>query len=382
MKKLQGFLAGLIILGGAFLAGAARADLEIITDASFWWVIQEQNENGIMQIRTEDDAAREASGFNLKRARISLLPSAPQYNLYAKVQAEFSQQVNLLDAWISYRPVPFFNLYVGQMKIPSTYEVLTDEYSLDFITRTVFSQKVVNYSLATSTYEGPLTGLDAHLRDVGIGFQGSWDAGQKWDVIKYFVMVGNGLGANFSIGNAESPGFMVSNNFGDYLYGARLELAPLEWIKLGGHYDYNVHHNMLFRDRATVLDLDRTSWSTDLTIKTPWGLRAVGMYGEGVIADDWLTLDKKDYQYEGWETRVIQGFFNDRLELAARFDTYRWETNESGEPSHEDHWTYGVNWKPIPQMRLQLDYLTKTTVIAFEKDLNDNIVFLNIEVLL
>jgi len=379
MKKPQAFIIAALIIGAAFFAGAVRADLEIIGDTSFWWVIQEQNENGILQIRTMDEAAREASGFNFKRARLSVLPSVPQYHLYSKFQAEFSQTVNLLDAWASFQPLPLFGLYVGQMKIPSTYEVLTDEYHLDFITRTQFSQRVVNYSLATSTYESPLTGMDSHLRDVGLGFKGSWDAGQKWDVVNYFLMAGNGLGANLGISNKESPGFMVSNNFGDYLYAGRLEIAPLQWVRLGGHYDYNVHKNMLFRDRVSVFDLDRTSWSTDLSLTAPWSMRVLGMYGQGVIADDWLTLDKKDYQYTGWEVRVLQGFFNNRLELAVRFDTYVWETNESGQSSHEDHWTYGINWNPVPQFRAQLNYITKTSVIPFEKDLNDNIVFLNLE---
>ena len=378
MKPLK-YLCLVLAAAGALFAGAARADLAVEFDGSFWWVIQEQNENGIMQVGTLDDAAQEASGFNLKRLRVSLEPSLPEYHLYSKAQVEFSEQPMLLDGWISWQPLPLVGIYVGQMKIPAPYETLQSEYSTDFITRSAFAQRVDNFTLAMTPYESPLTGLDAHLRDVGIAVKGSWDAGQKWDVLKYFLMVSNGLGANLHIGGNESPGFIISNNFGDYLYGARVELSPFEWLTVGGYYDSNVHHNMLFRDKATVLDLDRTSWDTDLQVRLPWGFRAAGMYGEGTVNDDWLRLGKKDYEFTGWEARLVKGFFKDRLEFGARFDNYTWETLESGIPSKEDRWTYGINWNPVPQFRMQLNYLTKTSAIPFEEDLKDNIVFLNIE---
>lgn len=378
MKLHKYLLIGFFITAVLF-AQDSKAELSAEADVSFWWVIYEENENGILQEVSKDKAAQSASGFYLNRARIILYPSLPEYKLFSKLQVQLEGDVQLLDAWLSYRPISLVNIYVGQMKVPSTYEVATNEFDLDFITRSAFSRNVVNYSLLKTPYESPFRGLNSHMRDLGIGIKGSWDAGQDRDVFRYFVMIGNGLGSNLNIGGSGNPGFMVGNKFGDYFYGIRAEALPFEWMTIGGHYNYNVHNNMLFNDKKTVYDIDRTSWSADCRLKLPWGFRATGMYGQGVIDDNWLRIDKKNYEYAGWEAKVFKEFFNDKLELGVRYDSYGYEINESGQTIDENDWTFGINYKPISFVRLQLNYMIKDTVHPYEKDLRDNVVFFNVE---
>ena len=370
------------LMAGALLPPSARSEsveLTVTGDLSFWWVISEQNENGTLQQGANHPAAQEASGFRLNRARIVLAPSLPVYKLYARVQLELAGEVEPLDVWVAWKPVPIFGTYIGQMKIPSTYEVAQDEFLLDFINRSTFSRTVVNYTLADTPYDSSFSGLSAHNRDMGIEFKGAWNAGQSWEVLRYFVMVGNGLGANLNIGGNESTGFLINNNFGDYLYGARIEVSPFEWMTLGGYYDYNYHSNMRFRDKQTVVDLGRESWDIDAQVRLPWGFRAVGLYGQGQIHDYWPTLGRENYEYSGWEAKVLKEFFNDKLELGVRYDTFSYEFTNSGKKADENHWTFGVNYRPVDQVRLQLNYVMKDTVQPYLPDLKDNIVYLNVE---
>jgi hypothetical protein len=382
MRNIKILSAVALILCGMLFSAMASAEVSAESDTSFWWIINEENENGIRQSISDDEAVQDASGFALRRARVSLSASLPQYNLYSKAKVELADSVRLLDAWVSYRPYPLLNLYAGQMKIPSTYEVQSEEFNLDFITKTTFSSKVTNYSLSTAPYDSPLVGMNSYSRDVGIGVKGAWKANQSRDVLRYFVMVSNGLGANESIGKNENSGLMTSNKFGDYFYGTRAEVLPFDWMTIGGHYNYNKHDDMLYRDKASVIDLNRTSWSTDVQVRLPWDFRVAGLYGEGAVNDNWLDNDKKDYEYTGWEVKVMKGFFKNKLELGVRLDSFGYESNESGVTSYEDHWTYGINYNPIPEVRLQLNYIVKESVIKYEDDPDDNIVFLNMEMLL
>jgi len=372
-----------LLVTGALLPSLAFADLSAQADVSFWWDIVEQDENGARQLGTDDLAAQETSGFRLNRARITLFPSLPEYHLYGKAQAEFADTPMLLDCWISWKPISLFNIYVGQMKIPSTYEVGIDEYHLDFITRGNFSKNVTSWSLADTPFDSTIKGLNTRQRDMGFGFKGAWQAGQSWDVFKYFLMVSNGIGADQGIGGKEGQGLFTGNNFGDYFYGARAEVSPLEWLTLGGYYSINNHDHLLYRDGKSVIDLGRTSWDVDAQAKLPWGFRAAALYGDGHIRDYWGGYNGRDrYRYLGWEAKIIKGFWNDKLELGVRFDRYRDDLNYSPYPTTQDNWTYGINWNPLPQFRLQLDYITKDTIQENHTDLADNIIFMQIEMLL
>jgi hypothetical protein len=378
---VKGFILLIVTSAFACLILSQGAEAEILTEAdlSIWWVIHEEMENGIRQTGTGDEAAQEASGFNLNRARASLYYSVPERDLLGKLKLRMEDDVIVHDAWISYQPFRLFHIYIGQMKIPSTYEVMTEEHKLDFITRSTFSSVVSNYSLARTPYISPLQGFNSYNRDIGVGIKGSWKAGLERDVFKYFVMAGNGLGANNDIGGKEDIGFMSSNEFGEYFYGIRAELCPWEWISLGGHHNCNVHRDMLFKDELTVFDLDRSSWSADIQISLPLGFRAGGLYGEGVVDDDWFRDGKKNYEYSSWEAKLLKSFFNNKLEAGVRVDSYEHEYNESGDVIYEDHWTCGINYNPCPEVRLQLNYITKDTVQDYEEDLDDDIIFMNIQ---
>jgi hypothetical protein len=381
-QEIKPIMLLLILLSGlsaGFIPCSARADIKAESYLSFWWTIYEEMENEALQLGTEDEAAEVASGFSLNKARLSFYYLIPEHHIQSKVKLRMEGSFAVYDAYISYQPSDLFKLYMGQMKVPSTYEVLTSEHLLDFITRTTLSSNIVNYSLSKTPYDSDLHDINCGNRDLGFGIKGSWNAGQDHDVFRYFLMVANGMGVGMYIGGEEKKRFIISNEFGDYFYGIRLDLSPWEWMTLGGHYDYNIHHDILLNDEETVYDLDRTSYSADLRLLLPFNFRLTGLYGEGVVDDDWFQDGKKDYEFSGWEARLFKGFLENKLEMGVRYDTYSFEYNESGDITHENHWTYGINYQPLEGLRLQMNYITKDTESEYQDDLDDNIIFLNVQ---
>ncbi len=334
------------------------------------WYIYEQNENGAKQPGTKDDAADIASGFIIKQARL-----AYNYNnnpFFAKAQVRFEEKVALLDCFISWQPSPFAQMYAGQMKVPSTYEALTPDAGLDFISRSALSKVLTDWSLSRPPYYSPFYGNRSDYRDMGIGIKGNYN-----HLASYFLMVGNGLGANLAFGSEESREFILSNNLGDYFYGARLELSPVNLIKLGGHYSLNKHDNILYNDGKLVLDFKRNSWSVDASLAISF-LRLVAMYGKGEIDDDYFHADITSLGYSGWETKLLADIIRDKLQLGVRFDRYT-EDRFNSVNTNYDNITFGVNFIPVKNMRIQLNYVNKTTDSNADPDFDNNILFLNFQ---
>ncbi len=361
------------------LANYAQAgNLDMEGNMSLWWNIYEQNENGIMQARSQDPAADVVSGFNLKQGRISFNYEDTESSLGARLQIRLEERVSLLDGYGFWRPFQFFNLYLGQMKVPSTYESLTSDTELDFISGTTLSRNLTDWSLSRSPYYSALYGSRSYNRDLGIGIKGAFGPMANPELISYFLMMGNGLGANLFIGGRESKEFMFSNNPGDYFYGARLDISPINCLTLGGHYSLNRHDNMLFNDEKTVFDLDRYSWSMDSRLEFSRVLLAV-MYGTGKVDDNYFYTAQKDLSYSGYEVKCLIWLIHNLLQIGARYDTYTHKFLESGVSTDQNNLTIGINVTPTRSLRLQLNYIFKDTQSESEPDPGDNVLFLNIQ---
>jgi hypothetical protein len=355
---------------------AGRLDIE--GSMSLWWNIYEENENGIRQARTQKPAADVASGFNLKQGRVSLNYEDTKRPIGARIQIRLEERIAILDGYGIWRPTRFLHLYLGQMKVPSTYETLISDNDLDFISPSTLSKNLTDWSLSRAPYYSAFYGSRSYNRDLGIGIKGGLGSASDADLVSYFLMAGNGLGANLFIGGRESKEFVFSNNFGDYFYGMRFDISPLRWFSLGGHYSRNRHDNMLYNDGKTVFDLDRYSWSTDLRLGIQ-RVQFIAMYGAGKVDDEYFYAESKSLEYSGYEARFLIWLMPERFQLGARYDTYTRRFLESGNLPDESNLTFGINFIPTHDIRLQLNYVLKKTEEDIEPDLDDNILFLNFQ---
>ena len=369
------------LCSGTSIASPSEDGPEIAGYVQTWWTIYEQLENGRLQSKTRDEAQQGAHGFSVRRARVSLCSPSRDERIGYKVELKLEGDPALSDCYVSLRIRDDLRVYLGQMKIPSTYEVGTSSTGLDFISRTLLSRSIANWAL--SSYPSDFgtvtfTGSSSGLRDLGIAIEG----GVKGDLLRYFAMAGNGLGANLYIGGKEERQFIRTNGVGELFYGLRVDLRPVPWMTLGGHGTTNIHEDMIVRDvaKGSVIDLHRTSWSADAGVACPGRIGVRGMYAGGAMDEDVLYRDgKKDYTYWGYEGKALWEVLEDELEIGLRFDTYRYEFNESGDCTEQDHWTFGVTYRPNASLKAQVNYVRKETRARDEPDLEDDILFADLQ---
>jgi hypothetical protein len=332
-----------------------------------WWVLLEDDQNGLQHPITGEQAVDGSSGFLMHRARIGVEASVGRVTGRVTARLENSPP-GMLDAYFF---VPLFDrrlqLWLGQMRVPSTYEVMTPGSQWDFLTRSRFSTRVVDFSLS----RGPIPsysrfyGAKAYSRDLGIGLKGT--IGVQAFGARYFVMIGNGLGANRFIGGQEGSGEVSANRLGDYLYAARLTIgtrqsrlarkrSELVQFFLGGHVSWNQHSNIVLDDERTVLNIKRWSWSVDLETWFSDFLRLTGMYGQVVVDDDFDDDGKRDYQFDGWELKAMASLKPDVFEIGLRYDTLADEFYENGVEDKIHSYTFCINYTILPNLKTQLNY--------------------------
>ena len=153
-----------------------------------------------------DGDPAEAPGFRLRRARLGLAGTA-----WTDTDFELSLQatpegLDLLDAWVGWRPLANLAAYAGARKIP-------------------FSRFALNASSDSALADRPLAvRAMAPFRQVGLTLEGDLVGGRlRWAAGAY-----NGLvrGATFHEGYGESTA-LAGNRFTNLAYAARVDLAPL-----------------------------------------------------------------------------------------------------------------------------------------------------------
>jgi hypothetical protein len=338
----------------------------------------EQVENGDRQAYSGDEAAQVASGFTLNRARIGIDAESEKSGGRILIRLE-GGTIGLLDAYGYYRVIgKALELRAGQMKIPSTSEVAVPDEALDFVTRSRFSTETPNWSLSRSISElSPFTTVQTYARDLGVAVKGS-AAG-----FEYFLFVGNGLGANYSIGKADPAGILHTNSFGAFFYGARAscdavkilgyEGLPVRYLVVGAHVDRNKHENVTYQDDRSVFDFDRFSWSVDLQTMILNRVRIAALFGNGKVDDDLYDTGETEYEYRGGELRGIFAVIPDTLEAGVRYDSYTEHYAVKNGEETKNQLTAGVTYNLKPNLRFQLDYLHRWLVSDLNSDTADDL---------
>ncbi len=371
------FIFVIVVLLGMTSTAYADPELEINSEIDFWFTLYEANENGIQQASTQDPAVDEVSGFNIKTGRLSFLFDEPERKLGGKFQLRLEEKVDIMDFYIHWYPKDTFQLYLGQMKVPSTYEAMCGNGELDFISRSTLAGLLTDWSLSRTSYFSTFYGNKSVYRDAGIGVKGSCQNEEGHEYFKYFFMIGNGLGHSLYIGGHESKEFIFANEFGDYFYGLRLDCMPVDNLTFGGHYSINKHDNTLFNDEQTVFDLKRNSHSVDVRYNLP-DVRLAFMYGGGVINDDYFHTGEKNLDYSGWEAKVVVPL-DENIEAGLRYDNYSYRAHGVENTTHQNNLTLGFNYLVDQDMRLQLNYMMKDTDDNINADLDDDILYLNFQ---
>jgi hypothetical protein len=353
-----------------------------------WWTVLEEVENGLYEPLSGDKAAEEASGFSFRRAR--LIAGAENEYLKTRISLRLEgSPPGLLDAYAVFPLISKrLDLWAGQMKIPSTYEVGLSSTSLDFASRSFFSACVSDWSLCRSpSASSPrFNGARAYLRDLGVAIKGNTGP------LRSFFMVSNGFGANRFIGGSERKQEVFANPFGACFIGVRVSCdllgvekerskkQPGTRIRIGGHVSWNNHPNIVLDDERTVLDVRRRSFSVDVRADLGGVLKLTAMYGEGVVGDDFDNDGKADYKYHGYELKAMVTLIKNCLETGVRYDAYYDESYENGFENVLHSWTAGLNYTIKPEIKIQLNCKLKFVESDTLDDTRDDVFMLAAQV--
>ena len=368
----------LLFLAPATLSGGEEEERlpQISGYVQTWWTLVEQLENGVRQGGAEGDLSQQNTfGFNLARARVALSQSFLEELLGYRIEVKLEEKTELLDYYLKFQPLSWMSVSLGQMKIPSTYEVLEKSNGLDFISRSSVSGQITDWALSRTPFISPFMGNRSRLRDLGLAFKGQLVSGR----LDFFLMAGNGLGSNLFIGGWEKKQFVATNDIGKLFYGARIDVRPLHFLTVGGHASYNYHNNMLLNDERTVMDLNRVSYSADIRAELPYRINLTALYAGGEVDDNYHLDGKINYRYRGYEVKAIYEVITEKIETGLRFDVYEYEFNESGSWVSQQNFTIGANAYPIPYLKVQMNYIYKHTDESGFEDLNDNILYAQIQ---
>ena len=357
------------------LTTAESPHVRVEANTSFWWTIHEQVENGLLQAGSKEHAADQASGFNFKQGRVSFVFISPDRRIEALLKIRLEERADIIDFWGAYHVTPWLRVSIGQMKIPSTGEVLTQDHLLDFISRTTFGQNLGDFSLSRTPYISSIMAVKSYNRDLGIALKGTLPE-KKNPLLNYFFMVSNGIGANKYIGGKESSEFIYTNKIGDFYYGLRVEAMIHPWVTIGVHGSLNKHDNIAIDARGPVYDLDRKVWTTDVAAHLPWNQKVYAFYGDGNM-DDFVEAQHYRFNYDGWGLWTLLTLFDKRVEFGLRYDRFMTEFNKDGNETTQKNVTFGLNFRPEEYLRFQLNYIDKKTENDFEPDFDDNILFIN-----
>jgi len=381
------------------LAAPSRASAYEVTDAvevwsyvQVWATLWQEMEAvaGYSQPITGDTAADTVTGLALGRLRVGgdarILDGLLGFHLHVKLE----RNVSALDAYVDVTPRPWLSIRLGQFRIPSTWENMVENRQLDFPMRSQISRAVADFSLSRAFYSASqLGGNRSYRRDLGLGVEGELDRGPV--PFRYWLMVGNGLGANLWIGG-EGSQFAITNP-PEFFYGARLEVEPLrDWITVGGHVTYNRHENMALGGSRVAVDLDRMSWSGDVRLSIPAiGGRLALMYAGGVIAEDYYGDGKDDLRYSGGVAQVVIGLsavlrnlfavpvpVGHDVQLELRYALCSYEVDESGRPTDQVDLSLGASYLFRQYIRAHVEYTRRRTDDPTEPDLADDLVILSV----
>ncbi len=372
---LAGFLAVLLLPGT--INAQQNVTIGFETTASFWWTVHEEVQNGLIQNGSGDRADDHASGFSFRHGRIGVILGSPRQNLELRLRLRLEERTDIVDFYGGWLPSEKLRLYVGQMKIPSTSEVLRPYDELDFASRSTFGRKVSDYALTQTPYISSLMAAKSYNRDLGLALKGSWTHNDGRG-LTWFLMAGNGMGANRYIGGGENEEFLFTNSFGELYYGARFEASPHKLLTAGVHASYNRHDNVALGDRGPVFDIRRTTWTADLRAGIPTGRRFYAFYGRGDM-DDFFNSQQYLFDFSGWGAQAVYPVKARRIEVALRFDRFTSESGNDGNNTVQNNWTGGFNFSLANNMRMQLNYISKRTTNAFDPELDDDVLFVNFQ---
>jgi phosphate-selective porin OprO and OprP len=281
--------------------------------------------SGYTQLRYQAlDEAGKKDGFDIRRARLDLTGNFTPY-LSFRLMTDFADKPKLMDAYAEVKFNDYFNLTLGQFRIPFSLENLTPVRVFELID---FSQAVDALVSRNKDVIGNQNG-----RDIGIQLGGAiWKKGTN-AIIEYRAGVLNGSGINVA----------DTANEGKDVVG-RLIINPLKGLSFGTSY-YNGWGKAIKPGSKYVGESQpRNRFGVDVNYTTP-RLTLRGEYIQGTDG----SVDKA-----GWYAWAGYYIIAQKLQVIGKYDTF--DPDKAKDDNIATNYVVGANFHFNPWSRLQAFY--------------------------
>ncbi|WP_291530066.1 porin [Bacteroides sp. UBA939] len=276
--------------------------------------------SGVINFRYRLDEDR--STFDIRRARLDVKGDISKMFDY-RVQVEFASGPRLLDAQIRAKIKPYFNVQIGQFKVPFSLENPYSPTGLECIDNAMAITKLVGYS--------DVSGISANGRDIGVMIYGEVFKKEGYSIIDYSIGVFNGAGINTTDNNKSK----------DVI--ARVNVNPIKTVTLSASG---------YLGEAYLNDSTRHATRDRL--------------GFGIRYDDKKWMFRSEYLYgmthktESMGAYAVLAYtFFKKLQPVIRFDYFQEDIYKAS--TGEIDYMAGVNYWFIPQkVGLQLNFTYRT----------------------
>lgn len=302
---------------------------------SGWMNIQYDYES---QLQNDGVTLDQINTFNVRRARLDFKGNISK-NVEFRVQADVAGSPKLVDGFVKIKLQKYFNIQVGQFKIPFTFENPQSPLTLEGVEYAQVISKLSGYSdmSGVKTYSGG--------RDVGVMIYGNFFSfehdGKEIPILTYKLGVFNGNGMNNKDANLAKD------------IAASIEVCPgvkglmLATSYYGGNYYLNSDERNANRDRFTVGGKYENG---RLTVRSEYIVGKTEMANNDGI----YTLNSDGFYVAGGYWFNVK---SQKIRPVARYDFLRQdiENPEMNSP----YYMVGIDWWPYNNLRLLVNYTVK-----------------------
>ena len=205
-----------------------------------------------------------------------------------RIQTELAASPQLLEAYAEVRLKDYFNLSVGQQKVPFSLENLTESNHLSLIDRSQVVKALTYRSMNVTNYQ------NGH--DVGIQVKGSLKRKNRI-LVDYRIGVFNGLGIK------------ALDSYQDKDVVARLVFHPIAGLAVGGDYYNGI--GKIGNTEQTV-NRERSRWGLELNYEK----KRISLRSEYIKGKD------ADVIHDGYYVQAGYYILLQKLQAILKYDTY------------------------------------------------------------
>jgi hypothetical protein len=280
---------------------------------------------GYTQIRYQIlDEKGKKDGFDIRRARFDLKGNFTPYFAY-RLQTDFADKPKIVDAYAEIRLNDYFNITVGQFRIPFSLENLTSMNKFELID---FSQAVEAFTARGKDVIGNQNG-----RDLGIQLGGTLIKKGDAPLLEYRLGVFNGSGINIADTANEAKDIAT-----------RLIVNPVKGLSLGVSY-YNGWGKAI---KPAAEFIGRSQQRNRIGAEASYTTKRTSVKGEYIAGKDGIT------DRAGWYMLAGYYIIPQKLQLVVKYDTY--DPNLDKEDNITTNYVAGLNCNFNNWSRIQAFY--------------------------